>query len=180
MSPARRPFALYSIIVLGILVLDQIVKQLVARLFALHEHYEILPGLLSLTHTRNQGAAFGLFSEGTLPAQTVVLTLVSLAALVAIFLYFIRLPSDRVLPRVGLSLVLGGAFGNLIDRMRLGYVIDFVDVYWHEYHWPTFNVADSAITVGVGLLLIDMLRDRAPLAAESGAVAASNAAERMD
>ncbi|MBN2369535.1 MAG: signal peptidase II [Vicinamibacteria bacterium] len=180
MTRARRRFAFYAVIVVSVFVADQIIKRIVDRLFMLHESHEIIPGMLNLTHTRNWGAAFGLFSDRTLPAQTVILTLVSMAALVAIFLYFIRLPAGRVLPHAGLSLVLGGALGNLADRIRVGYVTDFVDVYWREYHWPTFNVADSAITIGVGLLLIDMLRDRTPRTTESGAVNPRVAAERME
>jgi signal peptidase II len=180
MSPARRHLIFYAVVVLSVLAADQFVKQLVDRLLVLYESHTVIPGLLSFTHTRNWGAAFGLFSDRTLPAQTLVLTIVSLVALVAIFLYFLRLPTERILPRVGLALVLGGACGNLLDRIRLGYVIDFLDVYWREYHWPTFNVADSAITVGVGLLLIDMLRDHAPHAAESEAINARVVAGRME
>ena len=82
----------------------------------------------------------------------------SVVALVAIAVYGWKLPASSQLPRLALALIIGGALGNLFDRVRLGYVIDFLDVYWGRHHWPAFNVADSSITIGVALLVIDMLR----------------------
>jgi signal peptidase II len=179
MSRLRR-YALCAAISASVVVLDQIVKRIVDRWLVLYESHTIVPGLLGLTYTRNRGAAFGMFQNAAFPAQTVVLTLISLAALVAVVFFFMRLPANRVLPRIGLSLVLGGAIGNLIDRVRLGYVIDFVDVHWRGYHWPTFNVADSAITVGVGLLLVDMLRDSPARRKEPKAADEATTAGRME
>jgi signal peptidase II len=93
-----------------------------------------------------------------MPYQSWLLSALSLLALTAIATYFVRLPAAARLPRLALSLVLGGAIGNVLDRVRLGYVVDFVHVYFREYQWPDFNVADSAITIGVALLVIDILR----------------------
>ena len=154
-APSRR---LYLALSLGVVLLDQITKILVDRRLELHESRSIVDGLLSLTYVRNRGAAFGLLSDAGLPYQSLLFTLVSLAALTAIGLYAWRLPPAHGLAQGALALVMGGAVGNLIDRARLGHVIDFVDVYWGVHHWPAFNVADSAISIGVALLVLDVLR----------------------
>jgi signal peptidase II len=142
----------------GVIGLDQLSKAMVARWLDLHEYVSLIDGLLSLSHVRNRGAAFGLLSDWDLPYQSLLLSVLSIAALVAIAVYFFRLPSAARLPRLALALVLGGAVGNLLDRVRLGYVVDFIHVYWRQHQWPDFNVADSAITIGVTLLVLDILR----------------------
>jgi len=147
----------YPLLIGSVVALDQLVKALVVRTIGLHDYVSLVDGLLSLSHVRNHGAAFGLLSDWNLPYQSLLLSLLSLLALGAIALYFARLPDTARLPRLALALVLGGAVGNVIDRVRLGYVVDFVHVYWREYQWPDFNVADSAITIGVCLLVIDIL-----------------------
>jgi signal peptidase II len=146
------------VLMIAVVLLDQATKVLVDRLMTLHESRVLIDGLLQLTYVRNKGAAFGLFSDAELPFQSVLFSAVSLLALGAIATYFFRLPDRSRLARTALALVMGGALGNLIDRARLGSVIDFVDVFWGTYHWPAFNVADSAISVGVVLLVLDMLR----------------------
>jgi signal peptidase II len=151
----------------AIVLLDQGTKALVVRSLALHEYVPLVDGLLSLSHVRNRGAAFGILSDWDLPYQTVLLSALSLGALLAIAAYFVRLPANARLPRAALALVLGGAVGNLVDRVRLGYVVDFVHVYWRRYQWPDFNVADSAITVGVTLLVFDILRSPGPSPADA-------------
>jgi signal peptidase II len=142
----------------GIVALDQATKWWVRRSLELHEIRPLVEGLLSLSHIRNRGAAFGILQDADLPHQSLIFSVVSLLALAAIAYYAFRLPAEARLPRLALSLVLGGAIGNLIDRIRFGYVVDFVHVYWKSHQWPDFNAADSAITVGVTLLLLDMLR----------------------
>jgi len=142
---------------LAVLALDQIVKLVVERSLPLHESLPIVPGLLQLTRVHNRGAAFGLFSEADLPFQSQLFAFVSILALGAIVIYAWRLSSERHLPQIAVALVIGGALGNLTDRIVRGYVIDFIDVYWRIHHWPMFNVADSAISVGVALLILDML-----------------------
>ncbi len=141
-----------------IVALDQLTKWVLKRSLDLHEYRPLVDGFLSLSHVRNRGAAFGILSEAGLPYQGVLLSAVSLVALGAIAVYWFRLPETARLPRLALALVLGGAFGNLIDRVRYGYVVDFVHVYFRQYVWPDFNLADSAISIGVVLLLLDMLR----------------------
>jgi signal peptidase II len=146
------------LLMIGIVLLDQVTKLLVDSLMSLHESRVVIDGFMHLTYVRNRGAAFGLFSDADLPFQSMLFSAVSLLALGAIAAYFFKLPDRSRLARVALALVMGGALGNLIDRARLGSVIDFVDVFWGPHHWPAFNVADSAISVGVALLVLDMLR----------------------
>lgn len=172
----------YLLLMAAIVLLDQGTKALVVRSLELHEYVPVVDGFLSLSHVRNRGAAFGLLSDWDLPYQSVLLALLSLSALAAIAFYFLRLPAAARLPRLALALVLGGAVGNLIDRARLGYVVDFVHVYWRRHQWPDFNVADSAITVGVALLVLDILRspETSPTDAKPGIDAAAPTAGRID
>jgi len=156
----------YLTVMLMVLAVDQSTKWLVARYLDLHEYRPLIDGLLSLSHVRNRGAAFGILSDADLPYQAILFAGLSLAALLAIAVYAWRLPATAQLPQVALALILGGALGNLIDRLRLGYVVDFVHVYWREHQWPDFNAADSAITIGVTLLVLDILRS--PHAETSG------------
>ena len=157
---ARIPRLAEVAIAVAVIVLDQITKALVRRDLALYESHEIIPGLVSLVHGRNVGMAFGVFSGGGLPAQAVVLAVLSGAVLLLVLSHWRRLADGPVLLRLALSLIAGGAVGNLIDRVRLGYVTDFVHVYWRQHQWPDFNVADSAISIGIVLLLLDAVRSR--------------------
>ena len=141
-----------------VVALDQVSKALVDDFMTLHESRTIVEGLVRLTYVQNRGAAFGILSEAGLPYQSLMFSVVSLLALLAIALYAWRMPVQSRVPQTALALVMGGAVGNLLDRARLGYVIDYVDVYWGPHHWPAFNVADSAICIGVGLLFLDMLQ----------------------
>ena len=154
----RRP---YLLLTAAVIVLDQITKRVVAGSMPLHDSHEIVPGVLSLTHVRNRGAAFGFLSNADLPYQSVLFAILSLVALGAIAAYALKLPAAQRWPQIALALIMGGAVGNLIDRLAYGYVIDFVDVYWRVYHWPAFNVADSCISVGVAMLILDLLRSPA-------------------
>jgi len=153
-TAGRRP---YLLLLLSVVALDQATKWLVDRAMELHESRTLIEGLLSLTYVQNRGAAFGVFSDAELPYQSMLFSLVSIAALGGIAAYAWRLPAASRLPQTALALIMGGALGNLIDRARLGHVVDFVDFYWNAHHWPAFNVADSAITVGVVLLILDMV-----------------------
>jgi signal peptidase II len=129
--------------------LDQISKLWVRSNIALYEPVPVF-GCLNLTNVRNTGSAFGLFVN-----QAFLLTLIAIIGVVAILLFYRYFSKSSILGITALSLVFGGAIGNLIDRLRFGYVTDFMDVrLWHDFHWPTFNVADSAITVGSILLVV--------------------------
>ena len=141
----------------AIVALDQATKALVRSRFELHDSLEIIPGLFNLTRVHNYGAAFGLMNAADFPFKTVVLSIVATVALLALTVYASTLPVEQLLARVGLALIVGGAAGNLIDRLSAGYVVDFVDVYWRNWHFWAFNVADAAITVGVAFMILDLL-----------------------
>jgi signal peptidase II len=138
-----------------IVVLDQLTKYLVVQQFRLHESVQVIPGFFNLTYVRNPGAAFGILAGASGAWRTAFFLTVSVAAL-AVIVILVRTAHAR-LPLVAFSLIGGGAVGNLIDRARFGEVVDFIDWYFRSHHWPTFNIADSAITVGVVLLAVDML-----------------------
>jgi len=144
----------------GIVAVDQATKALVRWQLSLHDSVSIVPDLLNLTHVQNSGAAFGILNSAEFPFKSAIMLAVATAAFVAIAYYASRLPERERLARIGLTVVLGGAVGNLIDRAAFGYVVDFVDVYWGTWHFWAFNVADAAITVGAGLVLLDLLGTR--------------------
>jgi signal peptidase II len=114
---------------------------------------------LSLTRVHNTGAAFGMLNEVDFPFKSIVLLVVALAALGGVAWYGASLPTENRFARLGIAAVLGGAVGNLIDRATAGYVLDFVDAYWNTWHFWAFNVADAAITIGVALMLVDVVAD---------------------
>lgn len=156
----------FQLAVAGLIVVaDQITKLLIRRDFELYDTTPVIPNLFSLTRIHNTGAAFGLLDGVDLPFKTGLLALVSVAALVGLVMFAVSLPQIHRLAHVGVALVVGGAAGNLIDRVWLGYVVDFVDVYWGTWHFWAFNVADSAITVGMALIILDQIgvgRHRVP------------------
>ena len=138
-------------------VLDQIVKAIVRREIALNESISVIPGFFDLTRVHNTGTAFGFMNAADFPFKTVILACVAIGALAALAMYAATLPANQWLARIGLALILGGAAGNLIDRITEGYVVDFVDLYWSGWHFWAFNVADASITVGVALMILDLL-----------------------
>jgi signal peptidase II len=141
----------------AILVVDQLAKAAVRAYVPLHSSRTVIPGLLDFTHVQNTGAAFGILNAAEFPYKAALIALVATAALVSIAIFAAGLSPHQRFARFGLALVLGGAAGNLVDRVTAGYVVDFVDVYWRQYHFWAFNVADSAITVGVIGMMLDML-----------------------
>jgi signal peptidase II len=150
-----RPVEIVTI--LSVLAADQLTKQVVRHLLPLHDTLRIVPGFLDFTHVQNTGAAFGLLNAADFPYKPAVMIGIAAIALVAIAAYGAQLGFHERLARFGLSLILGGAFGNLIDRAVVGYVVDFVDVYWGDAHFWAFNVADAAISIGAVLVLLDMI-----------------------
>jgi len=135
---------------------DQASKVWAVRNLPLFEPRVLVHGFFDLVHVRNTGVAFSLLSNLDHRWVHPLLLLATVLAMGAVLAYIAYLPCRGAAP-IGLGLILGGAIGNLIDRARLGYVVDFIDLYWRNHHWPTFNVADVGITVGVVLLLIDMV-----------------------
>jgi len=140
-----------------IVIADQAVKVLVRSRMELFESITVVPGILSLTRVHNTGAAFGLLNGAEFRYKTLVVGLVATAALSGLAVYAATLDASQRLSRFGLALIIGGAAGNLIDRVMYGYVLDFVDAYYGGWHFWAFNVADAAITVGVGLMILDIL-----------------------
>ncbi len=142
---------------LVVLVLDQATKLLVRQYLPLHESVTVIPGLLDFTHVRNTGAAFGMLNAADFPYKTALIAAIATAGLVGVAFYSASLAPQQVLARVGLALIVGGAAGNLIDRAIDGSVVDFVDAYWGSWHFWAFNVADAAISIGVTVMILDML-----------------------
>ena len=150
----RRPEIFVAV---SVVILDQLTKAMVRPTLALHQSIEIIPGFLDLTRVHNTGAAFGMLNDMDFPMKTVVLSLVALLALAGVAWYASTVPLTDRLARIGVAGVLGGAIGNLIDRAKDGYVLDFVDAYYGNWHFWAFNVADAAITIGVIFMILDML-----------------------
>jgi signal peptidase II len=149
--------AIYLLIVLIVVLLDRWTKHLVAARIVLYSHVQVIPGFFRLTHTENTGAAFSLFADSTAPWKTGLLIAFSVLALMVVSTLLWKNHQAHVATGVGLSLIMGGALGNLWDRLARGRVVDFLLVYVKQYQWPVFNLADSAIVVGAGLLIIEIL-----------------------
>jgi signal peptidase II len=143
---------------ISIIVLDQLSKMIVDRTMALHGSIPIIDGFFNLTYVRNTGAAFGMFSRSHQAFRLPFLILVSVVAIGFILTMLRRLRNQETGMITALAFILGGALGNLIDRLLHGEVIDFLDVYWSSYHWPAFNLADSFITIGVTITLYFLLK----------------------
>jgi signal peptidase II len=151
--PPRRLEIWLPILVVAV---DQLTKAIVRATLPLHSSITLLPGLVDFTHVRNTGAAFGILNGADFPFKTAVIAVIATAALIGVGVYAASLAHHQLVARIGLALIIGGAAGNLLDRVIAGSVVDFVDVYWRTYHFWAFNVADSAITVGVGIMILDM------------------------
>ena len=136
-----------------VLVLDQCTKLLADAMLAMHEQIVLLP-VLAIRKAYNSGAAFSFLSDAS-GWQRWFFVLLAVVVMLVLVVWLRRLSSGQIRAAWSLSLILGGAAGNLIDRVIYGHVIDFIDVYYGSWHWPTFNIADSAITIGAGLLLLD-------------------------
>ena len=147
----------YHIAIAGLIVLcDRMTKSLVAERITLHDSIDVVPGIFRLTHVQNQGAAFGLFAESPPEWRVAMLVLFSLAALAVVSALLWKNGNALNATAIALSLVFGGALGNLWDRVSSGRVIDFLDFYVGSHHWPAFNIADSAIVLGALLLLSEI------------------------
>jgi signal peptidase II len=141
----------------AIVIVDQITKAIVRANIPLHDSVTVIPGFLNLAHVRNSGAAFGFLNAVEFPYKSAVVALVAASALMGIAFYAARVSSQDRVTRLGLAMIVGGALGNLVDRLALGSVVDFVDVVFGGWHFWAFNVADSAITLGVAAMMIDMI-----------------------
>lgn len=158
--PARvRNLSRMIVIAIAVIVFcgDQVTKAMVEASIPEHAVVPLLPHFFNLTHTKNAGAAFGLFSDSPAPWKTALLILISAGLLLAVVGIVWRNRRLAWESSVGLALISGGALSNLIDRIRFGRVVDFLDFYFHSYHWATFNLADSAIVVGAGFLILQIV-----------------------
>ena len=149
--------AVYLLIVVVVVVLDRWTKHLVALRIRLYANIQVIPGFFRLTHTENTGAAFSLFADSNAPWKTGLLIGFSVIALIVVSGLLWKNHHAHIATGVGLSLIMGGALGNLWDRLARGRVVDFLLVYVKQYQWPVFNLADSAIVLGAGLLIVEIL-----------------------
>jgi signal peptidase II len=146
-----------GVLALVVFLADQATKAMLERSIPEHAVIPIIPGWLNLTHAKNPGAAFSLFADSPAPWKTALLVVVSAALLAVVTWLVLRTSKLHWEAGVGLSLIVGGAASNLLDRIRVGRVVDFIDVFFRTYHWPSFNLADSAIVVGAGFLILHYL-----------------------
>jgi signal peptidase II len=156
-KPMKRKYWVLLITCFWILLLDQWTKYVVEQRFPLYRKVEVISGFFNLTHVRNPGGAFGIFGGESSGIGGLLFVVVSLLAVGIIIYLFLKVKEEEKMLSLSLSLVLSGALGNLIDRVRYGEVIDFLDFYVSSFHWPAFNIADSAICVGIGLMAFELL-----------------------
>lgn len=156
-APAVQAGSLFWWLILVVMVADQISKYFIRTSLALYESVTVIPGFADFTYVQNTGLAYGLFNSADLPFKRVITVGLALAALAGIMYFARQVRRDERLARVGLSLILAGALGNLIDRFILGFVVDFVDLYWNAWHFWAFNVADASITFGAICVFADLL-----------------------
>lgn len=149
--------AFYLLIALAVVLLDRWTKRVVAQRIPLYSHIQVIPGFFRLTHTENTGAAFSLFADSTSHWKTAMLIAFSMIALTVVSILLWKNHHAHVVTGIGLSLIMGGALGNLWDRLARGRVVDFLLLYYKHYQWPVFNLADSAIVIGAGLLVLEIL-----------------------
>jgi len=160
----------HLLIAAAVVLLDRLAKLAVERKIPLHDGIQIIPGFFRLTHLENRGAAFGLFSDSTSPWTIGTLVLFSVIALLVVSTLLWKNSHTLSTTGVGLSLILGGAIGNLWDRLTAGRVTDFLLYYIRSYQWPAFNIADSAIVVGAGLLVYEIIFAKTEQAADRSQV----------
>ncbi len=158
-KPALR-YLILALVAGSVIVADQLTKTAIMQHMRLHESISVVPNLFSLTYIRNPGAAFGLLAGSSNAFRMVFFGITSLFALALLGTILFRMPEKDWIGQLSIAGILGGAIGNLVDRLRFGEVIDFLDIYIENHHWPAFNVADSAITVGVTLLIIHFAFER--------------------
>jgi signal peptidase II len=154
----KRKYWVLLIFFLGILSLDQWTKSLIVHRLLLYQKIEVIQGFFNIIHVRNTGGAFGIFGGERGGLGSILFVLVSVIAIGVIVFLFVKIREDEKTLALSFSLILSGAIGNLIDRLRYGEVIDFLDFYLSSTHWPAFNIADSAICIGIGLMALELLK----------------------
>ena len=160
-GPGRKILRL-AVIAGLIVLLDQFTKALILSSLPLYDSFPVIPGFFNITHVHNPGGAFGLLADQSPLLRKILFLAVSAAASLVVLYFYMKTPRSYGLLAGGFALIFGGAVGNLIDRLRFGIVVDFLSFYIGPYHWPAFNVADSAITVGVIIFAFHILFNRLP------------------
>ena len=156
MNTVRSKLTLITVLVL---IFDHLSKYVISRTMHLHETIEIIPGFFRLSYVLNNGVAFGWFSDPQPSWKPYLLAAMAIVAVIVILIYSYHMPEDRWLLQVSLAVTMGGILGNFTDRIVRGSVVDFIELHFRDtLHWPTFNLADTAITVGIAMLLIDSLK----------------------
>jgi len=145
-----------------VIVVDQVTKMIIFALLPLYGSISVIPGFFNITHVHNPGGAFGFLAKHSASWRHFVFLFISSIAIGLILYYYHKIPKTYLLLSCGFALILGGAIGNMIDRVRLGVVIDFLDFYAGNLHWPAFNVADSAITIGMFIFIYHLLFNKMP------------------
>ena len=153
-------YVILAMVSVGTIMFDQATKIQIMQTMRLHESIPVIPNFFSLTYIRNPGAAFGILASGSNGFRLLFFGFTSLFALALLGTIFFRLRHDDWIGQLSIAGILGGAIGNLLDRLRFGEVIDFLDFYVQSYHWPAFNVADAAISVGVCFLIFHFAFDK--------------------
>jgi len=153
----RKKYLILIVVFCGVFFFDQITKSYVHRTLYEFQSVEIIKDFFHITYVRNTGAAFGLLAGPAHPLRTTLFVVISGVAIGVILLIYRKIEDDDTLHALAFSFLLGGAVGNLVDRVWMGQVIDFLDFHWYDHHWPAFNFADSAICGGIGLILLNML-----------------------
>ncbi|MDJ0986246.1 MAG: signal peptidase II [Desulfobacterales bacterium] len=151
-----------AVIAGGVIALDQISKEIVLRAVPQHTTIPVIDGFFNLTHIYNPGGAFGLMANLSPTLRSIIFLFISSLAVGLIFYFYKKTPRQYVALAAAFALIFGGAIGNLIDRIRFGMVIDFLDFYVGNWHWPAFNIADSAISVGIGIFLYHIIFKKMP------------------
>ena len=145
-----------------IVILDLISKTIILSKMPLYHSIPVIPGVFSITHIQNAGGAFGLLANQSPSLRYIFFIVVSSLAICLIFFFYKNTPKTHALLAAGFAMIFGGAIGNLIDRLRFGKVVDFLDFYLGNYHWPAFNIADSAITIGIGIFIYHIVFNKLP------------------
>jgi signal peptidase II len=161
-EPAATKYRRLGWIAGAVVVLDQITKWIILKQLALYQTIVVVPGFFNITHVQNPGGAFGFLAQQGPLVRAVVFLAMSFLAVCLVFWFYIQTPATHRFLAVGFALIFGGAIGNLIDRVRFGRVVDFLDFYVGTWHWPAFNVADSAITIGITIFIVHVLAGRMP------------------